>query len=87
MSNSAKGRPRGAKNITTHVEQPAVRCINCRGSHLGPAENSRFVSYEGQEFVGIWYRTRTCDDCGQKQIVRTKEFPGEVESTADDSAD
>jgi hypothetical protein len=73
MSN---GRPKGARNIRESGEVEPSRCTACGSSRRTAYENCDYLDYSnhGLEFIGIYYRTCRCQDCGQARRDREKVY-------------
>ena len=76
MSRKRPGRPPGAKTIKETAEVSPSRCTSCGSSRRSPYENTTYRDYAGQglPFVGIYYRTCRCVDCGQARRDQEKVY-------------
>ena len=84
MSNNKKrGRPKGSKNVSQTGEVVPSRC-KCGSSRRTPYSNVQFRDYSGSglDFVGIYYRSCKCLDCGQARRDREMVYPARPSNAA-----
>lgn len=66
---NGRGRPPGAKTIKDIAEVMPSRCTKCGSSRRTEYSNTDYRDYAGAglQFVGIYYRSCKCLDCGQSR--------------------
>ncbi len=71
-----RGRPPGAKTIKNISEVMPSRCSKCGSSRRSDYQNTDYRDYSGAGlmFVGIYYRSCRCLDCGQSRRDREKVY-------------
>ena len=76
---SRQGRPKGTKNITELADVKPSRCTMCGSSRRTPYENTDYRDYDGAglEYIGMYYRSCKCVDCGQARRDREPVYAGQ----------
>ena len=76
MSHKRPGRPKGSPNIDVLVQVEPSRCPSSGSSHRTKYQNPSYRDYSGAgpPFIGIYYRSCKCEDCGQARRDQEKVY-------------